>query len=80
MEDDKLLDVSQDDILVEETPQDSPATFSRNLLSKLGINRTKPEAEAITPNNNNNTVNCCGRGSNHGVGVTEQVSKKDQSH
>ena len=55
MEDNKLLVVSQDDILVEETPQDSLATFSRSLLRKLGISLTRPEAEAVTPNNNYNT-------------------------
>jgi len=54
MKDNKLLDQSPDRILVEETQQDSPATFSRSPLIRLGISRTKPEAKAVTTNNNNN--------------------------
>ena len=53
MEDDKLLDVSKDDNMAEETQQqDSPATFSRSLLLRLGISHEKPEVEAVTNNNN----------------------------
>ena len=48
-----LKNVSQDDIMAEETQQqDSPATFTRSLLLILGISHAKPEAEAATNNNN----------------------------
>ena len=51
MEDEGLLDMSQE-ILVKETQDDSPATFSKNIIKKLGNRQTKRGAEAVTTNNN----------------------------
>ena len=51
MEDEGLLDMSQE-ILVRETQDDFPATFSKNIIKKLGIRQTKRGAEAVTTNNN----------------------------
>ena len=51
MEDEGFLDMSQE-ILVKETQDDFPATFSKNIIKKLGICQTKRGAEAVTTNNN----------------------------
>ena len=52
MEDDGLLDMSQE-ILVRETQEEGfPATFSKNIVMKLGILQMKRGTEAVTPNNN----------------------------
>ena len=49
MEDDKLLDMS-DEILVQETQdQNFPATFTENII---GIRQTSRGTEAVNPNNN----------------------------
>ena len=52
MEDDRLLDASEDDILVPET-QDSPATFSQNLIKRFGICRNSMSTDAAHNINNN---------------------------
>lgn len=50
MEEDHLLDISEDNILVRET-QESPATFSRNLIQRLGICQKIEGAETVNNNN-----------------------------
>ena len=52
MEDDRLLDASEDDILVPET-QDSPATFSQNLIKRFGICRNSMSTDVAHNINNN---------------------------
>ena len=50
MEDEGLLDL-EDDVLVKET-QDTPNTFSKNLIKKLGICRNRCSGtEAVSLNN-----------------------------
>ena len=56
MEDDRLLDASEDDILVPET-QDSPATFSQNLIKHFGICRNSMSTDAAHNINNNHNIN-----------------------
>ena len=51
MEDDSLLDASEDEILVKDT-QDSLATFSQNLIKCLGICRHNTNTDAVTNNPN----------------------------
>ena len=52
IEDDKLLDMS-DKILVQEIQdQDFSATFTKNIVHKLGIRQTNIGSEAVNPNNN----------------------------
>ena len=36
MDDDNLLDMSEDNLIIGET-QESPATFSKNIIKKLGV-------------------------------------------
>ena len=52
MEDERLLDASEDDILVPNT-QDSPATFSHNLIKRFGICRNSRSTDAAYTINNN---------------------------
>ena len=52
MEDERLLDASEDDILVPDT-QDSPATFSQNLIKRFGICRNSRSTDAAHTINNN---------------------------
>ena len=55
MEDDKLLDMS-DEILVQETQdQNFPATFTENII---GIHQTSRGTEAVNPNNNSPSKEC----------------------
>ena len=56
MEDENLLD---DDIIVRETQDNSPTTFSRNLVNRLGLSSQQNRTETVSINNNNNshTVN-----------------------
>ena len=50
MKDDKFLDMS-DKILIQETQdQNFPATFTKNIVLKLGIRQTSKGTEAINPN------------------------------
>ena len=54
MEDEGLLDL-EDDVLVKET-QDTPSTFSKNLIKKLGIYRNRCSGtEAVSSNNPKNS-------------------------
>ena len=55
MEDERLLDASEDDILVPDT-QDSPATFSQNLIKRFGICRNSRSTDAAHTINNNGTI------------------------
>ena len=54
-EDDSILDTPQEDIIVRETQSDmtdSPRSFSRNLISRLGLSRIA-EAETAPSETNN---------------------------
>ena len=50
MEDENLLD---DDIIVRETQDNSPTTFSRNLVNQLGLSSQQNRTETVSINNNN---------------------------
>ena len=50
MEDEGLLDL-EDDVLVKET-QDTPNTFSKNLIKKLGICRNRCSGTEVVSSNN----------------------------
>ena len=54
MEDENLLD---DDIIVRETQDNSPTTFSRNLVNRLGLSSQQNRTETVSINNNNNISN-----------------------
>ena len=49
MEDENLLD---DDIIVRETQDNSPTTFSRNLVNRLGLSSQQNRTETVSINNN----------------------------
>ena len=51
MEDENLLD---DDIIVRETQDNSPTTFLRNLVNRLGLSSQQNRTETVSINNNNN--------------------------
>ena len=52
MEDEGLLDMSQEILVTETQDDDFPATFSKNIVKKLGIRQTKRGTEAVITNNN----------------------------
>ena len=56
-DDEDLLDMSGED-LIRET-QESLATFSRNIVKKLGICQTTGMGTETVNDNNHNTINCC---------------------
>ena len=64
MEDENLLD---DDIIVRETQDNSPTTFSRNLVNRLGLSSQQNRTETVSINNNNNCDNDEDLPSNSGV-------------
>ena len=52
MEDENLLD---EEILVQETQDISPTTFTRNLVNRLGFSSQQHRTETVNITNNNNT-------------------------
>ena len=54
-EDDSLLDANTDDVIIRETQErDSPRSFSKSLISRLGLRQTaEAETASIQTNNNN---------------------------
>ena len=50
MEDENLLD---DDIIVRETQDNSPTTFSRNLVNRLSLSSQPNRTENVSINTNN---------------------------
>ena len=51
MEDENLLN---DEIIVRETQDNSPTTFTRNLVNRLGLSSQQHRTETVNINNNNN--------------------------
>ena len=49
--DDSILDISNDEMIVQDAPLDSnsPATFSRNIVNHFGIKNQKRGTETINP-------------------------------
>ena len=61
MDDEGLLDISEDEDTIRETPmdlhRDSPATFSRNLVDRLGIiGHNSTGTETVNPPENQNVT------------------------
>ena len=54
MEDDNLLD---EEILVQETQDVSPTTFSRNLINRLGLSSQQHGTEIVSIDNGNISYN-----------------------
>ena len=80
MEDDRLLDASEDDILVPDT-QDSPATFSQNLIKRFGICRNSRSTDAAHTINNNDAMDEAAGPSTLGVASSlEQANRALEEH
>ena len=59
--DDSILDMSDDEIIVKDTPQDSisPMTFSKKIVNHLGIKSQKRGTETVNTLSKTQSDTCC---------------------